>query len=68
MIEITVTQQQATALDYFFQGNTLADVALKLEVSYSRVINILNTILIKTRLSSRKELLLNKENIHYTIQ
>ena len=68
MIEIIVTPQQAKALDYFFEGLTLADVALKLEVSYSRVINILNAILVKTRLTSRKELLLNKDKIHYFIQ
>ena len=68
MIEIIITPQQAKALGYFFEGLTLADVALKLEVSYSRVINILNAILVKTRLTSRKELLLNKDKIHYSIQ
>lgn len=68
MIEITVTPQQGRALDCFFEGKTLTDTALVLAVSYSRVINILNAILVKTKLSSRKELLLNKDNIHYEIQ
>lgn len=68
MIEITVTLQQARALDAFFEGKTLADIALSLGVSYSRIINILNAILVKTKLSSRKELLLNKDKIQYTIQ
>lgn len=68
MIEIIVTPQQGRALDYFFAGDSLADVALKLGVSYSRVINILNAILVKTKLSSRKEILLNKDKIHYQIQ
>lgn len=67
-MNITVTPQQKRALDLFFEGKTYQEIALALGVSYSRIINILNNILVKVKLSSRKELLLNKDKITYEIQ
>ena len=68
MIIITVTEQQKKTLDLLYEGKSYQDIALALGVSYSRIINILNNILIKTKLSSRKELLLIKNKIKYTIE
>ena len=67
MITITVTPQQKRALDLFYEGKTYQEIALALGVSYSRIINILNNILVKTKTSSRKELLLLKDQITYNI-
>ena len=68
MIIITVTEQQKKTLDLLYEGKSYQDIALALGVSYSRIINILNNILIKTKLSSRKELLLMKNKIKYTVE
>ena len=67
-MNITVTPQQKRALVLFFEGKTYQEIALALGVSYSRVINILNNILVKVKLSSRKELLLNKDKFIFEIQ
>lgn len=54
---IELTEQQSQTLNLFVDGKTMKEIALYLGVSYSRVINILNSILIKTGSKSRKELL-----------
>lgn len=68
MVIITVTEQQKKTLDLLYEGKSYQDIALALGVSYSRIINILNNILIKTKLSSRKELLLMKNKIKYIVE
>ena len=67
MIEINVTPQQKKALDKFFEGMPLTEIAFELNVSYSRIIQILNTILIKTKLQTRKELLIKRNEICYNL-
>jgi len=67
-INIKVTPQQKKALDLFYEGKNYQEIALALDVSYSRIINILNNILVKTKLSSRKELLLAKNELNYTVE
>lgn len=54
---IELTEQQSQTLNLFVEGMSMKEIALHLGVSYSRVINILNSILIKTGSKSRKELL-----------
>ena len=65
---ITLTQQQAKTLDLFLEGMSLTEISLTLGVSYSRVINILNDLLIKTGYKSRKELLANGKMLEINIK
>ena len=68
MIEIWVTVQQKKVLDKYFEGTPLTDIAVDLNISYSRVIQILNNILIKTKLQTRKELLIKRYEICYNLK
>ena len=67
MIEITVTPQQKETLDRFFKGLPLTEIAFELNLSYSRIIQILNAILIKTKSNTRRELLTKKNEIIYKL-
>lgn len=68
MIKIFVTPQQKHALDLLYMGKSYRQIADVLHVSYSRVIQIFNTLLLKTKLSSRKELILEKNKIKYELK
>lgn len=65
---IELSPQQYKTLDLFLQGLTIKEVALNLGVSYSRAINILNEILVKTGWKSRKELLANGKLLEISIK
>lgn len=67
-MNVTLTAQQKKALDLFVTGMSLKELSLNLGVSYSRVINILNDILVKTGYKSRKELLANGKLLEITVK
>lgn len=67
MADIKLTQQQATALDLLGEGKNYKEIALTLNVSYSRVINILNEILLKTGFKSKRELIVNAKTLEYDV-
>lgn len=67
-MNVTLTAQQKKALDLFVTGMSLKELSLNLGVSYSRVINILNDILVKTGYKSRKELLANGKLLEVTVK
>ena len=67
MIQITVTPQQKETLDRFFKGMPLTEIAFEMNLSYSRIIQILNVILIKTKTTTRRKLLTRKDEIIYDI-
>lgn len=64
---IKLTVQQEKALKLLGDGKNYKEIALTLNVSYSRVINILNDLLIKTGLKSRKELIANAKTLEYEV-
>ena len=64
---IKLTGQQEKALKLLGDGKNYKEIALTLNVSYSRVINILNDLLIKTGLKSRKELIANAKTLEYEV-
>lgn len=64
---IKITEQQKKVLTMFAQGKTMKEIALALDVSYSRVINILNELLIKTGFKSKRELLANAKIIEFEV-
>lgn len=64
---IKLTEQQERALNLLGEGKNYKEIALTLGVSYSRVINILNDLLIKTGFRSRKELLANAKTLEYEV-
>mgnify|MGYP006057245617 CR=1 FL=1 len=66
---LTLTQQQARVFDLFVkQRNNMKEIALTLGVSYSRIINILNEILIKTGFKSRNELLIKGVDLEFEVK
>lgn len=65
---IELSKQQARTLELFLEGKTMREMALSLGVSYSRVMNILNEILIKTGIKSRKELLIEGKAIEFEVK
>ena len=67
MADIKLTEQQAKALNFLGDGYNYKRIALALNVSYSRVINILNDLLLKTGLKSKRELIANAKIIEYDI-
>lgn len=64
---IKLTKQQERVLKYLGSGRNYKEIALSLDVSYSRVINILNELLIKTGFRSRKELMANAKTLEYEV-
>ena len=64
---IKLTEQQERVLKYLGDGKNYREIALSLDVSYSRVINILNDLLIKTGFRSRKELIANAKTLEYEV-
>ena len=64
---IKLTEQQEKVLTYLGEGKSYKEMALSLNVSYSRVINILNDLLIKTGLKSKRELLANAKTLEYEV-
>ena len=64
---IKLTEQQEKVLTYVGEGKSYKEMALSLNVSYSRVINILNDLLIKTGLKSKRELLANAKPLEYEV-
>lgn len=67
MAEIKLTKQQERALNLLGDGRNYKEIALTLNVSYSRVINILNEILLKTGLKSKRELIANAKTLEYDV-
>lgn len=67
MAEIKLTEQQERALNLLGDGRNYKEIALTLNVSYSRVINILNEILLKTGLKSKRELIANAKTLEYDV-
>lgn len=66
---VELSEQQIKTLDLFSkEGLNMKDIATHLGVSYSRVINILNEILVKTGYKTRKELLINANNLEYSLK
>ena len=64
---IQLTLQQGKVFELFAQGKTMREIALTIGVSYSRIVNILNEILIKSGYKNRRELLINAKSIEYII-
>jgi DNA-binding CsgD family transcriptional regulator len=61
---IKLSEQQKKAFDlYVKDALTIKEISLRLGVSYTRAINILNEILIKAGMKSRKELLISGKNL-----
>lgn len=65
---ITLSQQQYKAVKNLEKGLSLKDIALAMNVSYTRVIALLNEVLIKTGMKSRKELILNVKSLEFEIK
>lgn len=65
---ITLSQQQYKAVKNLEKGLSLKDIALTMNVSYTRVIALLNEVLIKTGMKSRKELILNVKSLEFEIK
>lgn len=65
---IYLTQQQDKVLKSFLRGLNMKELALEQSVSYSRIINILNEILLKSGIKSRKELLINGHKLDYMVK
>ena len=68
MTAIEISEKQAAALELFLAGKNMREIALTLGVSYSRIITLLNELLVKTGLKSRKELLLQGKNFNFNIK
>jgi len=68
MDKIILSARQGEALKLLAEGKSIADISLELGVSYSRAINILNEILIKSGLKSRKELLANAKTLDFEVR
>jgi len=66
--KVELTSIQAKVLEMLLSGINMREISQTLNISYNRVINIANSILIKTRMQSRKELLINGKNIEYTVK
>lgn len=64
---IQLTLQQGKVFELFAQGKTMREIALTIGVSYSRIVNILNEILIKSGYKNRRELLINAKSLEYII-
>lgn len=65
---VELSKQQARALEFFLDGKSMREISLLLGVSYSRTINILNEILIKTGIKSRKELLIEGKSMEFEVK
>lgn len=65
---IILSEKQKRTLELFLEGNSLKSIALTLGVSYSRVVTLLNEVLIKTGYKSRKELLINGKNLEIELK
>lgn len=66
---ITLSQQQARVFDLFVrQRKSMKEISLTLGVSYSRTINILNEILIKTGYKSRNELFAKGADLEFEVK
>ncbi|MBQ6907793.1 MAG: hypothetical protein IJQ28_05390 [Clostridia bacterium] len=64
---IQLTLQQGKVFELFAQGKTMREIALTIGVSYSRIVNILNEILVKSGYKNRRELLINAKSLEYII-
>lgn len=64
---VTLTDKQAQLLEVLKRGLSLKDAALELGVSYSRIINLCNNLLIKTGYKTHRELLVNIKSIEYEV-
>lgn len=70
-MEIEVTEMQYKAVKLYLDSEhpkNMKEIALELGVSYSRVINILNNLLIKTRSATKKELLIKAKDIKWVLK
>ena len=65
---IYLTAQQAKVFELFVAGRNMKEIAMAIGVSYSRVVNILNEIVIKCGYTSRRELLINAKDIEVVIK
>jgi len=65
---IILSEKQHRSLELLLEGNSLKSIALTLGVSYSRVVTLLNEVLIKTGYKSRKELLINGKNLEIELK
>lgn len=68
METIKLSKKQAATLELFLAGKNMREISLSLGVSYSRIITLLNELLVKTGLKSRKELLLQGKNFTFDIE
>lgn len=68
MEEVTVTKLQLDVVNAYMEGQSMKEIALAVGVSYSRVINIFNAILIKARCATKKELLLKAKDIKWVLK
>lgn len=67
-MKVIVTEIQGKAASLYIAGLNMREIALELGVSYSRVVQIINAILIKTRSASKREFLLNAKDIEWVIK
>jgi DNA-binding CsgD family transcriptional regulator len=68
MEAIKISPKQAAALELFLAGKSMREISLTLSVSYSRVISLLNELLVKTGLKTRKELLLQGKDFTFEVE
>ena len=68
MTKLILSQRQAEALNLLSTGRSIADISLALGVSYSRAINLLNEILVKTGIKTRKELIVASKTLEFEVK
>lgn len=66
---VEFTEQQAKAFDLFVnERKNMREISLLLGVSYTRVVNILNEILIKTGYKDRKTLFQEGKTMEFSVK
>lgn len=68
MTTLYLTEQQNKFLQALLEGKTMKQISTMLGVSYSRVIQILNIMLLKTNCKSRTELLVKGKDFDIKIK
>lgn len=58
-----LTEQEKEAFELYTQGNSIAEIALTIGVSYQQAVNIMNSILTKSPYKTTKELYVNANSI-----
>ena len=65
---VVLTEKEDKAFQLLLAGKTMRETAMTLNVSYNRVVALLNAVLIKTGCRTRRELMVNGRSIKYKIK